>query len=291
MLFQSPEASPNPSGMMGEFHVLLNFLLGFATVVLAFLTYRLSHRSKKLEEIKEYSKRLTEISYVYQDLILLGPRFSGKTSVARLWTEPWFDISRVRPSDEWTTYEASIFDIGTERFFDNVFDVERPRRNTLRIRIYDYPGEDHFRNVAIEKVPKLHNAVLLLFFEVVADSNNILPTNKNNEYFSKIFMDKIEDQGNISKNIAKVIIVFNKVDLLPSTLDFETSCKHLHKINADAIKRIHSLFSSRLDFAYVSAVDNRNLISLLGSAGSFGMSEELKQRFEEQIQRLSIKTE
>ncbi len=242
----------------------------------------------KLEKLREYGRNTEVIEYIYQDIVLLGPRKSGKTSIAELWSKPWCDITLIERSEYWKTYSVDICEIKKDERDDELFDVKRTYHTMLRVRIYDYPGEDRFRTMAIENLPNSKNAVLLLLFDIEANSNGIIQIHKNNEYYSKVFMETIEKQKNLSQHISKVIIVFNKIDLLPPTWDYKKMEDEIKSVNSDADTRIRSLFSGKLQYFLVSALDNRKLISLLGACASSGLPKYAKEKFEEEIRKLEM---
>lgn len=58
----------------------------------------LSTATRRIDSFKGYARQTTVISYLYHDVVLLGPRHAGKSSVGKLWTQPWFDIDNLIPS-------------------------------------------------------------------------------------------------------------------------------------------------------------------------------------------------
>src|SRR5262249_23702248 len=92
----------------------------------------------------------------------------------------------------------------------------------------------------------------------------------------------------IGLNISKVIVVFNKADLLPSNIDIEQAKEALKKLNSDAIDRIEGQFSGILDYLIISALDNRGLITLLGTAVSPTLPAEIKERLDVEISKLAL---
>lgn len=269
---------------------LLTLVLGFLTAVSTFVSVRknsrLSFLESKFEGLKDYAKSHTILEYVYIDLILLGPRRSGKTSVAKLWTQAWSDIRVLKPSEDWETCEISLCELRSSEFFDQLFETNREKRTELRVRIHDFPGEDRFRIQALGKIATLGRATLILFFDLDADSNELKQTNSNNAYYSRAFMETIEQFNGLTQKLEKVIMVFNKRDLLPPQWSDKKSREELRRINRDAINRIESLFSGKLETFLISAQDNTHLISLLGAASSPALGVEEQKRLAEEIRAM-----
>jgi hypothetical protein len=297
----SPDAQvPQSMDQLQTISLIVNAVLALTTISFMILTYRISKKrsiaednlvkeSKTLEKARDYIKRHRVIDYLYQDIVLLGPRNSGKTSVATLWTDPSFNIDESIPSDDWNIYERDILELDEYYKRSEEFGIDIKYERRLRIRVLDYPGEDRFRLQAIKKLPELHNPVLLLFFDVHADSTGLQVIHDNNRYYSQAFMETVKSQANITLSISKVIVVFNKADLLFPMISLEVAENRLKQINVDAINRIESLFSGKLSYLVVSALDNRGLIKLLGECGSPTLPEEVKKLFEDRVKSLAIK--
>jgi len=104
--------------------LLVNGILALTTIILTSLNYRMSKQKNtlenknsaledKLQKTREYIQKLNVIDYSFQDIILLGPRNSGKTSVAELWSKPATNIDALPPTTKWQVHERDILE------FDN----------------------------------------------------------------------------------------------------------------------------------------------------------------------------
>jgi GTPase SAR1 family protein len=245
---------------------------------------------KVIEAHRGWARGVGQLEYVYQDIVLFGPRNSGKTSVAELWTKPWVDIDGMPHTEDWEVRETSLFSINKVSRRDPLFEVDRTYESELRVRIHDYPGEDSFRRKAVKRLPSLTSkAVVLLFFDIEAAGGEAVQTTRNNSYYSKAFFDSIERESGLSSSLAKAIVVFNKIDLLAPSENLDHARATLRKINSDADRRINSLFSGMLEYHFVSATTNQGLISLLGSAASAGLPVEAQNRFEQHLEKLYAK--
>jgi GTPase SAR1 family protein len=306
-----PATTPAPHGMTAYEQVSL--LLGLATVALGVLAAvlwtltlraggkrdeavnllsqtqaKLADAERKIKSLQEHARRTPVIDYVRHDIVLLGPRHSGKTSIAKLWTRPWYNIRQSKASRKFACYEASIFEFKPKNRLDEVFGVERTFKKALRVRIHDYPGEERYQAEAVEQLPKLQNAVLILFFDLLYGDGKLSPTpvDENNRYYSKYFLTLLEQQENIVYDLARVIIVFNKIDLLPQDMGEAQTRKMLCDANADAVRRVEAVFGQKTDYRLLSAMDNRGAISLLGYAGSFGLPKEYMATYEQQLKEV-----
>jgi hypothetical protein len=291
-----PAAVPSPNSdskiISENASIILNAVLAISTILFMSLTYSMNRKRSEaehtLERTKNYIKDLLFIEYIYQDIVMLGPRNSGKTSVAKLWSEPAFDIKDVAYTKTWTEYARDILELAEYSREHDVFNISIKHQPRIRIKIHDYPGEDRWRTEAIKKLPEFNKSILLLFFDVYADSSGLHKTPENNKYYSQVFVDTLKQQEGIGLNISKVIVVFNKADLLPSNMDIDQAKEALKKLNADAIDRIEGQFSGILDYLVISALDNRGLITLLGAAVSPTLPVEIKHRFDVEISKLAL---
>jgi len=272
--------------------IILNAVLLISTILFTTLTYKIHKRRSEVEvmldKAKNYIRDLSVIDYIYQDIIMLGPRNSGKTSVAKLWSEPAFDIKDVTLTRKWQTYSRDILELEEYAKEHTEFRINIKYQPRIRIKIHDYPGEDNWRTEAIRKLPDFKKSILLLFFDVFADSQGLHQVFENNKYYSQLFVDTLRQHKGIGLNISKVIVVFNKADLLPSNMETEQAKEALKQLNNDAIYRIEGQFSGILDYLVISALDNRGLITLLGAAVSPTLPAEIKQRFDVEISKLAL---
>jgi GTPase SAR1 family protein len=220
---------------------------------------------KKLVTIRNYAKEIDRTEYIYQDVVLLGSRHCGKTSLAKLWCAPWTNIHSIQSTDSWETSEFDLFQLENQKKHDPRFGVDTGVKKVLRLKIHDYPGEDLFRDKAISDLKNLSNAVILLVFDLETKDGNI-PENysKNNSYYSQVFMNLMRNNKHLNESVMKVFVVFNKIDLLSDQWKFDHITQTLKETNAAAINNIESIFSPNIDYHAVSAENNKWLISLFG---------------------------
>src|ERR1044071_8662281 len=102
--------------------------------------------TRATEQKRQYNElvgRLRErpvVNREYLDVIVLGPRNSGKTSLVRLWTQPW-NMEPPTATRFWEVSETTIHEQGPMPRVDPHFGVERQHYSHHRLRIKDYAGE------------------------------------------------------------------------------------------------------------------------------------------------------
>lgn len=268
-----------------------NIFFGFASLALGYLSYKLNfeknEKEKHLERFKEFAENLTMVDCIYVDAIMIGPRKSGKTSIAELWTSPWTQIADIKSSAVWQMYERDIYEFESDVRKNPDISMEQTYEPVLRLRVHDYPGEDNYRVQAIKKLDELSDkAVLIFVFHVVFVNGKIEGYIENSIYFSVQFADMIIDRlTSLSGEVAKAIIVFNKADLLPDEWSDVKALQELKKANRDAIHQIERLFSGNLEYHLTSALTNRGLVGLLGSVGLAGLETKRDQKsFKQKIE-------
>lgn len=263
-----------------------NIFFGLASIVLGYLSYK---KGKDLERFKEFAESLTMIDYSYVDAIMIGPRKSGKTSIAELWTSPWTQIVDIESSAVWQMYERDIYEFKSDVRTNPNISIEQTYEPVLRLRVHDYPGEDIYRVQAIKKLDELSDkAVLVFMFHVVFVNGKIEGYVENSTYFSAQFADMVMERlTSLSGDVAKAIVVFNKADILPDDWSDTKALQELKKVNRDAIYQIERLFSGNLEYHLTSALTNKGLVTLLGSIGLAGLETKRDQKsFKQKIETI-----
>ena len=165
---------------------IVTAILGTATVVLA---RQKSAVERSLEKYRAHVKSVTQTEVSHIDVIVLGPRYSGKTSIIDLWTKPWAVIHTIQPSTKWRLVERDVHKLASIERYDSALDIQRTFAPTLRMRVHDYPGEDNYRTQAVEDIKKLgKKVVVLLVLKVGYVSGSIEGATDNASYFSTLFV-------------------------------------------------------------------------------------------------------
>ena len=270
---------------------IFGIIFGFASLILGIMTYQLNSERAKKEKILEifqgFAKNTIMFDYTYVDAIVIGPRQSGKTSIIQLWISPWTEIGKMEPNATWETYEKDIYEFDEEIRNNPDISIEQTYQPVLRLRVHDYPGENSYRIKAINKLREIGEKTVLVFvFHVEFIKGKIESYTDNATYFNLQFTQTISTHINVSTQVAKAIVVFNKADLLPENWSETETIEKLKEANTDAIYQIERVFNNP-EYHLTSALTNKGLIKLLGSIGSAGIESrrELKS-FRQKIEQL-----
>jgi hypothetical protein len=208
---------------MAVFVQILTALLAVVSVCLTYRASKLAHELDRaratVERYREHEKGTTTFDYEYIDAVLLGPRDSGKTSLAQLWRAPWTNIHDIASTGGWTTYEFTLHEFARVKRYDEFFDVQRTFAPVLRLRVHDNPGEERERFAALKSINKLRNrVVLVLVFRTAFVNDAFSEVSSNASYFSRAFLQEVEKEIVAKgRKIARVIVVFGKSDTVPAT--------------------------------------------------------------------------
>jgi len=265
---------------------LFNFIqamTGILATVFAFITFKITTQKKELEKtildlksekskidtelntLKNWAKNVASSSSDILDVIVLGPRQAGKTSVVESWFKPWNNVHSSKPTENWHEHKCFLcnFDDGT--FYDEKINVERKKRKQLVLRVRDYAGEDSYRIKAFDYIASLEsNVVIVLFITPDFTASGIVCNNENNSYYSASVLKELELYI-LTKNIQirGVAVVFNKIDLASPSLsenDVENICIKEH---TNILERINSIFGGKVSIYFTSATKNTGVINLL----------------------------
>ncbi|MBI3448015.1 MAG: GTPase domain-containing protein [Acidobacteria bacterium] len=228
------------------------------------------------------------LEYDYIDVIIMGPRASGKTSIVELWTSPWTQIGKLEPSATWRVYQKNIYESAEFIRHNRDLELDQTIKPTLRLRVHDFPGEDSYRVKALAELRSDKKCVLMFVMKVGIVGDQVELYRDNALYFSASLADTLFSQAErATMSVSKAIIVFNKADLLPKTWSDDEALVRLRSANRDALYQIERLFSGKLEYHLTSAATNRGLIQVLGSIGRCAISTEADQaRFDDHISKL-----
>jgi hypothetical protein len=226
-----------------------------------------------LQRLRKHAARVPMLLPRYVNVIVLGPRNSGKSSIVKLWAKPGVNIKKYDITTSWTVYEKEHRRFAPENRPDKLVGTERKVIPVLRLRIHDYPGEDTYREVAIKDLAKLAGKVVILcVMRIEFEQEEVLHTEENADYFSRTFNKMVlKHVTDLKAKVAKVIVVFNKVDLLPGTWGDAEALRQLKKANMDALNQINRVFRDLISYEMVSAWTNKGIVTLEGSVGEVGV--------------------
>jgi len=281
---------PTVADSINLISVIITAIATLASIVLGIKGYQLQQRNLHLQQEMQKQKGLNEReleklrdkidkfkkdiqTYTWPDdplvadIFFLGPRASGKSSIVQLWKKWWTDITRIPATTTWDEYSITVDEVKEKkRKIHPQFEVECNFERVLKLRLHDYAGEDSLRVTALQELEKLDKRALIVFVMKVGYANGRISfTDDNASYFSTQFVQIVNECiKNIASSVVKVIVVFNKIDLLPAW-DAPKMMTELKSANADAVGKIDSVFSPSVIYKLTSARTNYGLIDLFGT--------------------------
>ncbi|GAB5448983.1 GTPase domain-containing protein [Gymnodinialimonas sp.] len=220
--------------------------------------------SVKAQSLENFSSSVYTTTKEYHNLVVIGPRGSGKSSIVSLWCKIEQIISSISPTPNFETHEYKVGDTREESFFDENISVKRLKRFEKWIRIYDYAGEDGKVLAAAQRLASTKGSSVIFVFNA-----DLSDRSSNTRYYSRIFAERLNDaftsSGTRASSVEQVCIVFNKIDLAQ---DYEKGnfssilhdLKNEYSTNLDVIE---SIFAPNLKYFTVSAETNVNILNLL----------------------------
>ena len=189
-------------------------------------------------------------------------------------------------------YIIHLHQFEPQTYHDELFDLkERILLRSLQLRVRDYPGEDRYLFDTIKDLKDLKKKVILVFIMNLHWRNDALcdvVASENDRYFSKILVDLIDEHlKNISSVVSRVMIVFNKTDLLPPEWDDKQAFLELKKASPHATRHIEAVFNHKLEYHLISARTNKGIVKLLGDIGRTAIAQDREsKRFDGTLARL-----
>jgi hypothetical protein len=188
------------------------------------------HHLKEYERLRERVGKLRPFRPFYQPVLVLGPRAVGKTSLITQWHVPW-DYAQVQSTTAHRVCQVPVYEVpveGNHRAEPLGPGLPTPVRFLLGLRLHDFPGElDAQRSILAEvgrETLKLrrnsrHNlgVVLICMFAADEAKRGIRP--ETNQYYNgQLFRElrRLFAHGEI--DLSKLIVVYNKIDLLREQL-------------------------------------------------------------------------
>lgn len=253
--------------------IVVASVAGLTSIILGILN---RDNKVKLEKWKQHLKGITWVKDDYiANAFIIGPKFSGKSSIAQLWKDPTTDIASISPTsrvEDFFIKSQDPFETFTEDH--PIFRFKSTYDRFLKLKIRDFPGEDNQRNLAFKYLEELEvRAILILVMRVGYDGNNISYSDENADYYSTSFVQSIQNNiSNIPRSILKVFVVFNKKDMLPHEWDEDVALGKLKAANSEALKKIRKEFAPDIEYIITSAQSNYGLTKLHGKLLNLLMS-------------------
>ncbi|MDX8144268.1 hypothetical protein SK854_19280 [Lentzea sp. BCCO 10_0061] len=170
------------------------------------------------------------IQHFHQPVLLLGPRAVGKTSLLMQWNAPWERTISVQSTRTHNYATVPVFDYQLP--YDVPYAADPDIRTTayahLRLRVHDFPGEVSAQTKALEvasqealqlraDIGQNLGVVLICMFDAVEVVDGI--SSETNQYYNGDLFQRLRIYvGDSSITIQRLIVVFNKIDLLAKRL-------------------------------------------------------------------------
>lgn len=264
---------------------LISIVAAVVTTYLTYLTLRVSREKHDLErqlsalktQVARSDGRVTQLESWCQTvsttldeditIIVLGPRNSGKTSLVRLWCQPWADIRRESPTESWEDYYRPVLEYQDGTFFDEQISLQRIRKRRLRYHVRDYAGEDRYRSKALDVLAKLEGDAILVLCISAADPVSLnAEAAKTANYYSAAFLRECRETiARFGGRLMMVPIVFTKVDVLDAneSQSIDALQEQLTRVHANTMANVQAIFGGKERVYLTSAITNREVLNLL----------------------------
>lgn len=183
----------------------------------------------KLARVVDWLKGTTLSRTFYQPVLLVGPRGVGKTSLVRQWEAPW-DHAETPGTTGHRVCEVAVHKFPErKRVPHNAFpEVRVPAVTNLGLRVHDFPGESDMQRAILGTVrdetlkfrkgnKKNLGVVIVCMFDAEEAHTGLRP-DTNRYYTGELFGDLRRLVAKDSVRLERLILVFNKCDLLRSHL-------------------------------------------------------------------------
>jgi GTPase SAR1 family protein len=214
----------------------------------------LNSLEKEVRKFKQVRERLKKSGVVWtyqQPVVLVGPRYVGKTSLLMQWHAPWI-TSSLSPNVTHTTSKVPVYDFEAKDTEPHFADPELYVRvhTHLGLKVHDFPGETKaqqaIRDIVIDETEYLQTrarknlgVVLICMFD--AEEAKIGISKETQEYYNgELFRELRTLVTHSQVKLERLILVFNKYDLLKSHYP-RMEDRDLLKFCVDKFNPIYSL--------------------------------------------------
>ncbi len=213
----------------------------------------LVEKDRTIQELKDFVSKITYSETIDHNVVVIGPRSSGKTSLVKSLTEIWRDIHGMQPTASFDRFEYKFPNRRRKSQGRKFMGMELGVYVQARFVLWDYGGEDHLLSEALKKIAGFSGDCVLLLVLTSEEDRTL----KNNEYFSYSFLQHLQATlaAFVVRNI-KVFVVFTKADLARIE---NANLQHLLKANELSIKYISSFFGTTAHYHIVSANSGNGL--------------------------------
>ena len=252
---------------MNTLSIILIITTIVSTLVAAYTGYRSYNNlrlKKRVKVLEDFCKTVYNTENKYRNVIIIGPRASGKSSIVTLWCRPDKLIKSMTPTPHFDRYDYKL-DMYTKEapYYDSEINLTRKKYIKPILQVFDYAGEDSKIPDAISKITEYPDCTIIMIF----DSDPHLFT-KNETYFSRTMIEKINNTLNDKKiqasSVKNVFVVFNKIDLYTNDASsFDSKLNEIKNKHEMCISNIQKIFGIDVQYLTTSATTNHNIVNLL----------------------------
>jgi GTPase SAR1 family protein len=233
------------------------------TTKIMVLERELKETSERISILESFCSTVHTTEMEQRNVIVIGPRASGKSSIVTLWCKVDRLIESITPTVTFDVYDYRISGHREEPFFDSSIQVERLQWIKRSLRVLDYAGEDAQIPNAVETIAASSECTLIMVFNSEPGFEN-----DNRRYFSRSLVERLNKvfnrTGFETESIKGIYVVFNKIDLYPDgTGSLDNRLNKVRNVFADNIANIESIFGVQVKYMVTSATTNHNIVNLL----------------------------
>lgn len=228
--------------------------------------------STRVNKLAKFAEGVSTTEVQHHDVILLGPRHVGKSTILATWFEQFRLNKPMHPTLEIDISEHPVGKAKYLKYRDEYLEVDRLKKIQGYLRIFDYGGEDALLTKALEQLSKTTNPTAVLFVLSAQEAD----VSENSRYYSASFLQRIRRCFRECKcSDVSFFVVFNKVDVASRkfnsgalvTGDGEDFIQQMRIANLAAMENIEIVLGQTIKCFPISATTNLNVINLLYEVG------------------------
>lgn len=245
--------------------VLGNKKIGLIEQQLGVTKRRLDTTNEQLANAKRFISSLSISRPIISNVVVIGPKFAGKTVLVKTWTQFWRSHQGQAPTKD---CDLHIYDFPNSRpgreKSAQFPDIEVSTTNYAQIKIWDFAGELHLFEQALQRINSLERCTIILVLNADSDQSSIL---RNREYYSTNFLRRMHKafSSHRSATIEGAYVIFTKADLLPPEL---RTAEHLKAAFDTNVHHIEQIFSPDTIYHVLSAQTGEGLVDFLRDLAS-----------------------
>jgi hypothetical protein len=200
-----------------------------------------------LDSLKKFVSTVYFECYVESDLVVLGPRSHGKTSIVTAITKQWMTVLDTRPTPiDFVMNQWDCPEYEDKAFFHEDFGVNMTRRTRARLNVFDYAGEDRAIGSALETISQ--SGRCLVAFVLSAEP---APLVSSRSYFNAATLLRVKKAIIRAENTPlAALVLFSKQDTMDGPMDSDPGAipAALLQRHGDELDTIDSIFGETQKF-------------------------------------------